>query len=136
MKKNRKGLIMKLKKLLCIASLMMLVFLVGCKKEEKLDIADLQYNWVFVEIEAGGESTPHTPGLEAKEPSISFSGSSAQFSLNGKTNPAIVEASTDCYNFTFTDGSRKPMVGKLSDDGSVLTLSWEELGVHITFNKQ
>lgn len=134
---NQKGIIkMKIKKLLCIASLMMMVFLVGCKEEKKVDIADLQYDWQFVEVETTGTVTPHTPGFESREPGVSFSGSSVQFTFNGKTNSAIVEASTDCYDFTFPDGSRKPMVGKLSDDGNVLTLSWEDLGIHIRFNKQ
>ncbi len=128
---------MKLKKLLCLASLMMMVFLVGCKKEEKLDIADLQYDWVYVEMETpNGEITPHMPAVASKEPGVSFSGSSVQFSFNGKTNSAIVEGSTDCYNVTFPDGSKKPMVGKLSDDGSILTLTWEDLGIHMRFKKQ
>lgn len=127
---------MKLKKLLCLASLMMMVFLVGCKKEEKLDIADLQYDWEFVEIETAGEVTPHTPGLESREPGAAFSDDTITFSFNGKTNYGVVEVAEDCYNITFPDGSRKPMVAKLSDGGNTLTLSFESLDIHIRFKKQ
>ena len=128
---------MKLKKLLCLASLMMMVFLVGCKKEEKLDIADLQYDWQFVEVETAGEVTPHMPGFESREPSAAFSDNTITFSINGKnTYYGVVEAAEDCYNITFPDGSRKPMVAKLSDDGNTLTITIESLDIHFRFKKQ
>ena len=128
---------MKLKKLLCLASLMMMVFLVGCKKEEKLDIADLQYDWQYVEVETDGTVTPHIPGFESREPSVSFSDGSITFSINGKnTYYGVVEVAEDCYNITFPDGSRKPMVAKLSDGGNTLTLSFESLDIHMRFKKQ
>lgn len=127
---------MKLKKLLCLASLMMMVFLVGCKKET-LDLADLQHDWQFVEMETpNGEITPHMPGLESREPGAAFSDDTITFSFNGKTNYGVVEAAEDCYNITFPDGSRKPMVAKLSDGGNTLTLSFESLDIHMRFKKQ
>ncbi len=131
---------MKMKKLLCIASLMMLVFLVGCKKEEKLDIAELQYDWIFVEAgdSLGGEPIPHTPGLEDKEPAISFDGSDVKFSMNGETNSGVVEADTDCYNITYPDSSSRPMEAKLSDNGNTLTLTIKtsSFDLYFVFEKQ
>ncbi|MBE5952562.1 MAG: hypothetical protein E7257_00210 [Lachnospiraceae bacterium] len=125
-----------MKKLLCIASLMLMVFLVGCKKET-LDLADLQHDWQFVEVETAGEVTPHTPGFESREPSASFSDDSITFSINGKnTYYGVVEAAEDCYNITFPNDSRKPMVAKLSDDGNTLTITVESLDVHFRFKKQ
>ena len=126
---------MKLKKLLCLASLMMMVFLVGCKKDT-LDLTDLQHDWQFVELETAGEVTPHTPGLESREPGAAFSDDTIAFSFNGKTNYGVVEVAEDCYNITFPDGSRKPMVAKLSDGGNTLTLSFESLDIHMRFKKQ
>ncbi len=126
---------MKMKKLLCIASIMMMVFLVGCKKET-LDLSDLYHDWQFIEIETAGEVTPHTPGLESREPGTAFSDDTITFSFNGKTNYGVVEVAEDCYNITFPDGSRKPMVAKLSDGGNTLTLSFESLDIHIRFKKQ
>ena len=126
---------MKLKKLLCLASLMMMVFLVGCKKDN-IDLGDLQHEWQFVEIEAAGEVTPHTPGLESREPGAAFSDDTITFSFNGKTSYGVVEVAEDCYNITFPDGSRKPMVAKLSDGGNTLTLSFESLDIHMRFKKQ
>ena len=127
---------MKLKKLLCLASLMMMVFLVGCKKDT-LDLADLQHDWQFVEMEAAGEVTPHTPGLESREPGAAFSDDTITFSFNGKnTYYGVVEAAEDCYNITFPNDSRKPMVAKLSDDGNTLTITIESLDIHFRFKKQ
>ncbi len=114
---------------------MMMVFLVGCKKET-LDVADLQHDWQFVEMEAAGEVTPHTPGLESREPGAAFSDDTITFSFNGKTNYGVVEAAEDCYNITFPDGSRKPMVAKLSDGGETLTITIESLDIHFIFKKQ
>lgn len=116
---------------------MMMVFLVGCKKEEKLDIADLQYDWQFVEMEAAGEVTPHTPGFESREPSAAFSDDTITFSINGKnTYYGVVEAAEDCYHITFPNDSRKPMVAKLSDGGNTLTISIAFQEIHFIFKKQ
>ncbi len=126
---------MKIKKLLCIASLMMMVFLVGCKEEKKLDVADLQYDWEFVEMEAAGVITPHTPGLESKEPAVKFDGSTVEFSLNGKSHTGTVKASSENYDITYSDGS-KAQVAKLSNDGNILTITVESLEMHFRFKKQ
>ena len=128
---------MKIKKLLCIASLMMMVFLVGCKEEKKVDIADLQYDWQFVEVETTGTVTPHTPGFESREPSVAFSDDSITFSINGKnTYYGVVEVAEDCYNITFPEGSAKPLVAKLSDDGNTLTITIKNVDAHFRFKKQ
>lgn len=124
---------MKLKKILCLASLMMMVFLVGCKKET-LDVADLQHDWQFVEMEAAGEVTPHTPGLESKEPAVKFDGSTVEFSLNGKSHSGTVKAGSESYDITYSDGS-KAQVAKLSDDGNTLTISIESFGIYYKFKK-
>ncbi|MBQ9936257.1 MAG: hypothetical protein IJO70_10460 [Lachnospiraceae bacterium] len=123
-----------MKKLLCIASLMLMVFLVGCKEEKKLDIADLQYDWQFVEMEAAGVVTPHTSGLESKEPAVKFDGSTVEFSLNGKSHTGTVKSGAESYDITYSDGS-KAQVAKLSNDGNTLTISIENLGIYYKFNK-
>ena len=127
---------MKLKKLLCLASLMMMVFLVGCKKETS-DLADLQHEWQFVEVETSGTVTPHTPGFESREPSVAFSDNSITISINGKnTYNGVVEIAEDCYNITFPDSSAKPMIAKLSDDGNTLTITIKNFDIHFRFKKQ
>ena len=126
---------MKLKRLLCLTSLMVMIFLVGCKKESS-DFDDLYHDWQFVEIETAEEVVPHTPGLESREPVAAFSDDTITFSFNGKTNYGVVEVAEDYYNITFPDGSRKPMVAKLSDGGNTLTLSFESLNIHIRIKKQ
>ena len=134
---NLKGSIkMKLKKLLCLASLMMMVFLVGCKKETS-DLADLQHEWQFVEVETEGTVTPHMPGFESREPSVAFSDDSITFSINGKnTYYGTVEVAEDCYNITFPEGSARPLVAKLSDDGNTLTITIKNVDAHFRFKKQ
>ncbi len=127
---------MKLKKLLCLVSLMMMVFLVGCKKET-LDLADLQYDWKFVEAETEGEVISHIPGFESREPSVAFSDDTITFSINGKnTYYGVVEVAEDCYNITYPEGSARPMVAKLSDGGETLTITIESLDAHFRFKKQ
>lgn len=128
---------MKLKRLLCLASLMMMVFLVGCKKEEKLDIADLQYDWQFVEMEVEGQVTPHTPGFESNEPSVAFSDNTITFSISGKnTYYGVVGVAKDCYTIDYPDDSAKPMVAMLSDGGNTLTISIAFQEIHFIFKKQ
>ncbi len=127
---------MKLKKLLCLASLMMMVFLVGCKNET-LDLADLQHDWQFVEVETEGEVISHIPGFESREPSVSFSDDTITFSINGKnTYYGVVEVAEDCYNITYPEGSARPMVAKLSDGGEALTITIESLDAYFRFKKQ
>lgn len=127
---------MKFKKLLCLASLMMMVFLVGCKKETS-DLTALQHEWQFVEVETSGTVTPHTPGFESREPSVAFSDDSITFSINGKnTYYGTVEVAADCYNITFPEGSARPLVAKLSDDGNTLTITIKNVDAHFRFKKQ
>ena len=114
---------------------MMMVFLVGCKEEKKLDIADLQYDWEFVEMEAAGEIVPHTPGLEAKEPAVKFNDTNIEFQLNGSSHSGHVTAGSEYYDITFFDDSRA-QVARLSDDGNSLTLSVDNLGIHYRFKKK
>ena len=125
---------MKLKRILCIVSLMLMVFLVGCG-EKKLDLADLQYDWQFVEMEAAGETTPHTPGLEYYEPSIEFDGSTMVFSMKGSNDVGKVEAGTENYKITYPDNSRKPMTAELSDGGNTLTVSVDGYSMYFIFTK-
>ena len=127
---------MELKKLLCLASLMMMVFLVGCKNET-LDLADLQHDWQFVEVETEGEVISHFPGFESREPSVAFSDDAITFSINGKnTYYGVVEVAEDCYNITYPEGSARPMVAKLSDGGETLTITIESLDTYFRFKKQ
>ena len=127
---------MKLKKLLCLALLMMMVFLVGCQKET-LDLDDLHHDWQFVEVETAGEVITHIPGFESREPSVAFSGDTITFSINGKnTYYGVVEVAEDCYNITFPDGSAKSMVAKLSDDGKTLTITIENVDACFSFKKK
>lgn len=127
---------MKLKKLLCLASFMMMVFLVGCKKDT-LDLADLQHDWAYVETETASEVDSHIPGFESREPSVAFSDDNITFSINGKnTYYGVVEVAEDCYNITFPDGSAKPLVAKLSDDGNTLTITIKNVDAHFRFKKQ
>ena len=129
---------MKIKKLLCLAALMMMVFLVGCKKETlDSDLAALQYDWQFVQVDNAGEVVTHTPGFYSREPSAVFSDDTITFSVNGKnTHYGVVEAAEDCYNITFPDSSAKSLVAKLSDDGETLTITIEGYDIHFTFKKQ
>ena len=124
---------MKLKRLLCVASLMLMMLLVGCGKK-KLDVAALEGDWQFVEMEAAGVVTPHTSGLESKEPAVKFDGESVDFTMSGNLRYGTVEAGEKDYKLTFDDGGRD-MTAVLSEDGNTLTLKIDDVGIRIEFTK-
>lgn len=126
---------MNVRRFLCVTSLVLMMFLVGCG-EKKLDMAALDYDWQFVEAEGSGEVIPHTPGLEAKEPAVKFDGNDVEFSLNGNAHMGKVEAGEENYSITYPDNSGNPMVAVLSDDGNTLTISIESLNLHFRFTKE